>query len=1162
MSKLGKVKKLIRSPKKFFLDSWLFRTEDFLEIGNYKNLFIISHLGQLHQVESLIEIEKLEECFLVILWTKKNIKMPKLVQNSINKNLISNSMLLLLPNSPNNYKLKSLRLMQNNYNKLIDTVNPQNLYMLSFENHYVLLSDYAKKNNIPINLIDEGTGSYKSREQSEYKVRTNLLKKILGNFLGLSAVENWYTEYDKVYASFPELLKGTFKANEYIKFSAHSGKFNLDIKTKKLIDYYGITNNDFLYVNQRYAIKDKDFVEAIIEILNKISIYQNSKVFIKMHPKDTDSIKNAFIQEIKSFKNIIFIKENEFLIEPTIQAVNPKGVIGLTSTSLVYAPLVSPNTKVYSIKPWFTNLVPMIGNEKGIEIINDHFDILKQFKHVVYIESENSLDSINDDILTLEINNNTTKYEKIAKKSYEESKYQKAIVNYGWAYPKGIESMPIEDFVKYLECFNSQNEIKQTQEIIQKWIDTEILRDTKNELSYYITLIKEIVNIIDKNQEYGYQIDIELLYNNILALITSTIDKIEYSINQIDEEIFLLKNYEEYLLPLLILKAKKYMLDNKYIKAKEIVSRVFKYESYLSENEDNYIYLLECLIKLDEKESIYTLTDEIEEKVKTDEIKVIANSMILNYEKEYTSVVELIVSKIDSFTDKIKETLKPELILAKAYRYLGDYQEAKSYLVQFEKHSKGNLYSHKEIAYLEYSVNKYKIAISQFNKAYPKGIESMPIEDFVKYLECFNSQNEIKQTQEIIQKWIDTEILRDTKNELSYYITLIKEIVNIIDKNQEYGYQIDIELLYNNILALITSTIDKIEYSINQIDEEIFLLKNYEEYLLPLLILKAKKYMLDNKYIKAKEIVSRVFKYESYLSENEDNYIYLLECLIKLDEKESIYTLTDEIEEKVKTDEIKVIANSMILNYEKEYTSVVELIVSKIDSFTDKIKETLKPELILAKAYRYLGDYQEAKSYLVQFEKHSKGNLYSHKEIAYLEYSVNKYKIAISQFNKAYPKGIESMPIEDFVKYLECFYIEKEYKYIISLDNNLNYDELNYFYLASLNKESLYSKFIEELEKIGELNVSKEKKDLILFMLIKAFREVGLIDKAMELIDNSIVIKDLNYLINIAEIYELSNEFKKANDIWKLIIKDFNKEKPSYSWDRYYKTLENSGLVV
>ena len=737
---MSKKSKFLKNPKKFFLDSMWFKKNNLKTNLSYKNLFVISHLGQLNQVESLIEYEQIENCLLVILYTNKNTKVPKSIQNQYNKNLFDNSILFLLPNSPNNYNTKSLVFIKRNYQELINIARPDNLYLLSFENHYSLLAEVAKESKVYLALIDEGTATYKSPDLSEYYKKQTLIKKLIAKALNVNQAFYWTTTFDNVYGAFPELLKSTFKAKSYNRFFAHAGKFTIDENTTKLINNYNVTDNDFIYVNQRYPIDDTDFVDAILDILEKISKYHQSKIFIKMHPKDSDTLKSIFINKLQDYQNIIFIKENEFLIEPTIQMVKPKGVIGLTSTSLVYAPLVSPKTKVYSIKPWFINLIPTENNQTGIDIINDHFKILQQFKHVIELHDETQLE--NTTIKHSNKNLNTKIHLDIARSAYEENKYQKAIVNYIWAYPNGIESIPIDDYVKYLNAFWNINGIKLSQDIVNKWVEPEILKNNgETNLNDYYPLINIISNIIDRSNEYTNRIYAKKIYNDILALITTKTNITTFSIKLLDVEMQLLNEYKEKLLPLLTVEAKVYVVESRYQDAINILNKVLNYEEYISNHENLYIYLLKCLINLDAKEKINSLNEQIQEKVLKDEIKMLAESLIAIYKNDYALALNILIPNIDYFTNVDKEDLKPEIVIAKAHILLENYQDAKSYLVLFEKHSKGNIVCHREIAYLNYEKKDYPETFLHINRAYPNGIESMPIKDLILLCNVLRHEN-------------------------------------------------------------------------------------------------------------------------------------------------------------------------------------------------------------------------------------------------------------------------------------------------------------------------------------------------------------------------------------------------------------------------------------
>jgi len=388
---MRKLIKLLLHPKKFFKDSYWFKKESLSISSNFDNIFIISHLNQLNQVETLIEHKNIINSLLVILYTNKNKKMPMIIQEKCNQKLFEGIIFFRLPNFPNNYKLKSLVYMKRNYITLLEKTKTKNLFLLSFENHYALLASNAKKRKIKLTLIDEGTATYKIPELSEYYQSQPLIKQVLAYILKIDSAFYWFKDFDTIYAAFPELLQNNFNAKTYHYFFVHTEKSSISSHTKQLINKYRITSNDFIYVNQRYAINDNDFVNTVITILSSLSNYFNTKVFIKLHPKDTDSLKKIFIKQLQNFHNIILIEENEFLIESAIQAIQPLGILGLTSTSLVYTPLISSETKVYSIKPWFINIVPKKNNFDGITLINNHYTILMQFKHIIALKNEKQL---------------------------------------------------------------------------------------------------------------------------------------------------------------------------------------------------------------------------------------------------------------------------------------------------------------------------------------------------------------------------------------------------------------------------------------------------------------------------------------------------------------------------------------------------------------------------------------------------------------------------------------------------------------------------------------------------------------------------------------------------------------------------------------------------
>ncbi|MFZ7264438.1 polysialyltransferase family glycosyltransferase, partial [Avibacterium volantium] len=193
---IRKVRKFLFHPIAFIRDSWIFKYNPLGNLIRIKNLFVISHLGQLAQVESVIKKEQLLNCMLIIVYTNKNKKMPQLVRNNSDKNIFKEILFLELPSFPNKINIKNLIVINNSYREALKRVKPHRLFILSFEKHYCLLANRANEMNIEVNLIEEGTATYK---YDNYHEANN---KIMQSF---SKSEQWKLFLIKTLPLFREL---------------------------------------------------------------------------------------------------------------------------------------------------------------------------------------------------------------------------------------------------------------------------------------------------------------------------------------------------------------------------------------------------------------------------------------------------------------------------------------------------------------------------------------------------------------------------------------------------------------------------------------------------------------------------------------------------------------------------------------------------------------------------------------------------------------------------------------------------------------------------------------------------------------------------------------------------------------------------------------------
>ena len=704
------LKKLIATPKKFFLDSLWFKKDNIEIDTTADNLFVISHLGQLSQVEALIEYENLIDNFLVIVYASTNIKMPQLVKEKYNRQLFKGAYLLLLPDLPNDLKAKKLFFMRRNYRQVFDAINPKSIYFLSFEGHYNLLIHYAKKSQCKVCLIEDGTATYK--KELTYESSISLAKKvkniglkstylIVKIFLFFKQIRKFKSEvkrhkhFDKLYVSFPELVKEKFEAKEVERFFLHAGEVKNREHIEMIIEKYKMKSSDFIYVNQRYPIENVEFAKAIVEILDEVAKDFESKVFIKMHPKDTISLKQEFLKQIQKFSlenKIIFIEESDFLIEPTVAVLKPRAVLGLTSTALVYVPLVSVQTAVYSIALKFLNQISLKSyNRNGIKIIKEHLDILRDFKHVYIVNKNESIlsleeKSIKDKLDTKEYLDKEEVFKAI-KLALLKKQYKKVYFFLEKLYPKGIESMDLKskemydkakdieknvleerqiEFIKSIQIQESFSNFKEINEMISSLEYDYILKMPISILNFYIKSL-EIQNQKEKLYLFLKKLSISILENdfdvdkkNQLTLVivrellkfgylhdaSSFYNQLSSKKNNINSEV--LKKCQVFFL--------KYTM-----KYNEIIEKLGTLNSFINDKELTIIYL-QSLYKLKRREEIQEVIQ-----ISQNKVQYLAQIYLDLLEKDIVDGISYLEEKVNFFDSHEQIDFGLETLLINLY---------------------------------------------------------------------------------------------------------------------------------------------------------------------------------------------------------------------------------------------------------------------------------------------------------------------------------------------------------------------------------------------------------------------------------------------------------------------------------------------------------------
>lgn len=417
-----------------------FKTIDKREFNQCDNLFVITHLGQLKQMEALIKKKLIKNSCLVILYTNANFIVPQSVHDQLSEELFDKVFFLEIPFGINKRLFRNLKIIAKSYRKLLRLINPKATYLNSFEGHYAILINIARKMKNKIILVEEGTATYKFNIKKVKKKNNfidssffkNLFQATLGKlkkpktfrgylkflksiiyqlysfakqfyfsqavqekiiyYFGSKLLNTFFTpckNFDIAYVSFPNLIDQIFNIKQIEFFSLYA---EISEKSKKnakvIVEKYGITSNDVIFVSQRYPIEPFLYIEKIKIILTK-TVKPSQRIFIKLHPKESKEVFNAFkLLEKKSNGQFLLINENEFLIEPIIYVSQVKEVFGITSTVLVYAPLILEKCKSVSIAKSLIEEIKLNSShdkKTNITEIEQHLEILYIFKNIIFI---------------------------------------------------------------------------------------------------------------------------------------------------------------------------------------------------------------------------------------------------------------------------------------------------------------------------------------------------------------------------------------------------------------------------------------------------------------------------------------------------------------------------------------------------------------------------------------------------------------------------------------------------------------------------------------------------------------------------------------------------------------------------------------------------------
>ena len=358
--------------------------------------------------------------------------MPSLIEEQAPRSCFFPIRFIQIDTRSNTFDSSILQENEIKYRRLLDDVQPTDLYVCSNERHYAIIIKEAIRRGIRVHLFEEGAGSFKGLHKDYIPFpRPSFFKQIisiydrfwkknnslhtktaaLGNplccfirFLSLtrqtvSAIyslpffqegkisrkfpefaHGWRT-FDSVFSSDTDLMRKIVKANGFFEVRAQYDDKALVQSTKCLVEKHGIDNNVAIYAAQKFAIDDEVLSSAIIDVLDNLIEITGWRVLIKPHPKEDPSATLRYHLAAAKRNNIDVIEgpcpPAEYL---TIHS-QCRAVISISSSTLIYAPQQKIYLRAISIGDEVLKRLPHVSGS-GVIMIRQHMKIMRSIPHI------------------------------------------------------------------------------------------------------------------------------------------------------------------------------------------------------------------------------------------------------------------------------------------------------------------------------------------------------------------------------------------------------------------------------------------------------------------------------------------------------------------------------------------------------------------------------------------------------------------------------------------------------------------------------------------------------------------------------------------------------------------------------------------------------------
>ena len=399
------------------------------------NLFVLTSVGQLRNICGFIDQYHAAENAAVVFYTVRNLGVVSNIKKELQGGYFKDVQYVRLPEKLlDESKSKSKVLYQRLENLIRDNgekYKTKNLFLCMPNAHYSFLEKICKKNNISVNLIEEGLATYRIflKEKDEknhkigakdlranvkrifrslYKVFASLIELFINLISLITRINILYyirklidkpkkykygliSDFDSVYVCYPELMKSLNKHASNVQ----ELKFNYkdeDIKFTSDED-----EENILFINQKYGVRYKEHFPIVFSILQDMGGVK--KVYFKFHPKeDPETFMEIFDEAKEKFPELEIITLDELSHVPAENLLNTNNItkiIALTSSSLFFSKKVKEDIETISIAEEYKKRCIQFGViERRMTAFLDDYDNLMRLFPVEQFKSDKDTNSL------------------------------------------------------------------------------------------------------------------------------------------------------------------------------------------------------------------------------------------------------------------------------------------------------------------------------------------------------------------------------------------------------------------------------------------------------------------------------------------------------------------------------------------------------------------------------------------------------------------------------------------------------------------------------------------------------------------------------------------------------------------------------------------------